>query len=193
MSQFFIGGGTGGGGPLPPDVPTNFVTDLVDLTIPAAPTGLGSVVAQAHILRVFGGAGIITYETGNPGDLFITFIRAKGTTVGATTLTATFNTISDPNATFTFQVLVAGFSTAGDGVGAYGSIVCKNVAGTASIVGQNNDGIDLIIKNDTTLNGVNVTVTVSGALIQINCIGIVGKTIDWEISFPGIAAAPTPF
>jgi hypothetical protein len=38
-----------------------------------------------------------------------------------------------------------------------------------------------------------VTVTVSGALIKINCIGIVGKTIDWEISFPGIAAAPTPF
>ncbi|MGA8762155.1 MAG: hypothetical protein WB562_04620 [Candidatus Sulfotelmatobacter sp.] len=192
MSQFFVAS-SGGGGILPPDVPLNFITDLVDLTIPTAPTGLGSVVPQANTLRVFGGAGIITYETGHAGDLFITFIRVKGTTIGATTLTATFNTAGNDNATFTFQVLVAGFGDDGSGVGSYGSLVCKNVAGIASIVGQNSDNIDLIIKNDTSLNGVNVTVTTSGALVQINCIGIVGRTIDWEISFPGIAAAPTPF
>jgi hypothetical protein len=190
MSQIIVPS-TGGGGTIPPSVPESFATDFVDLTIPAVPAAEGSVVPQNHILRVTGSAGIATYETGNPGDLLITFLRSKGITSDGTsqTFTTLFNTASDMNQTLTFQIIISGFSDNGFGVGCYGSIVCKNVGGVLSIIGT----IDLIIQYDSGLNGVNVTVAAVGSNLEINCIGISPRTINWEVVFPGISGAPSLF
>lgn len=182
---------TGGGGSLPPTVPTSFTTDFVDLTIPAVPAAEGAVAPQDNTLRVTGSAGIATYETGNPGDLLITFLRSKGVTSDETsqTFTTLFSTASDANQTLTFQIIISGYSDNGLGVGCYGSVVCKNVAGVASIIGT----IDLILQYDPALAGVNVTVASAGANLEINCIGISPRTIQWEVVFPGISGAPSLF
>jgi len=181
MSQFFTGTTAGS---LPPSVAESYTTDFVDLTIPAAPIAGGTVVPQAHILRVAGGNGIATYQTSNPGDLFISFQQAKGVTVGSQTFQTSFPVPS--NTTLTFQVIIAAFADNSDGAGCYGSIICKNVAGTASII----SAIDLLLAFDSTLNGINVTASTSGANMQINCLGIAGRTINWTVSFPGICQAP---
>lgn len=193
MSQAGQVNNSGGGGVIPPSVPESFATDLVDLTIPAVPAAEGTVVAQNHILRVTGSGGIVTYETGNPGDLLISFLRSKGITSGSPgpsqTFTTLFNTVSDTNQTLTFQIIISGFSDNNLGVGCYGSVVCKNVGGVVSIIGT----IDLILQYDPGLSGVDVTVAAVGSNLEINCIGISPRTIDWEVVFPGISGAPSLF
>ncbi len=182
MSQFFkdITAGT-----LPPTVPTSFTTDVQDLTIPALPAATGTVAPVANVLRVGGQDGIQTYQTGNAGDLLIAFVSRGGQTIGATTVSLIVPV--NLNSTETYQVLVAGLADNNDGIGAFGSFVVKNIAGTASIVGGGT--VSLVVHKDASLITGNVTVTVVGSNVSINVLGVAGRTIDWFINLPGIAVA----
>ena len=173
-------------GPVPPSVATSYATDLEDLTVPAAPAAGGSVVSVTNILRVAGDNGIKTVETSNPGDLQIRFIRGETTTSDGAGQTQTV--ISQQilnNATMTIQIIVAGFSADNLGIGAYGTASVKNVAGTLSLL----DPLDLIVNKDAALGAANVTVTTSGTSLQVNVVGVAGKTIKWTACLPGIVAS----
>lgn len=171
-------------GSIPSDVLTEFKTDLNDPTVPAASTALGTVVPQSHVVRIAGDNGIKTVETSEPGDLQLRFIRGSNQTVGATTETLiTQPTLTDSTATF--QIIVAGFSTDDLAVGAYGTAVIKNVAGTVSVVNT----VDLIVNKDTGLDAANITVTISGTDILINAVGVTAKTIDWTACLPGFVVS----
>lgn len=173
-------------GPVPPAVATSYTTDLEDLTVGAAPAAQGTVVAQSNILRVAGDNGIKTVETSEPGDLQIRFIRGSAVTsdgAGQTQTAIMQEILSD--ATMTIQIIVAGFSADNLGVGAYGTAVVKNVAGTLSLIGA----VDLIVNKDAALTTANVTVTTSGTDLLVNVVGVAGKTITWTACLPGIVTS----
>lgn len=181
MSQIYKDRSTG---PVPPAVPTSFATDLEDLTVGAAAAAQGSVVPQSNILRIAGDNGIKTVETSIPGDLQLRFIRGSATTNGAVTQTAITQPILT-NSTMTIQIIVAGFSSDNLGVGAYGTAVVKNVAGTLSVVNT----VDLIVNTDAGLEAANVTVTTSGSNLLVNVVGVAAKTITWTACLPGIVTS----
>ncbi len=178
MSQFYQT--TPGGAPM---VPINFEIDVNDPTIPAAPASAGTVNAVANNLRVAGGNGIQTFKTSTAGDLVIGFIEGSGTTVGA--VTASVQLQIPLNAVETYQVLVAGIADNNAGIGAYGSVVAKNIAATASIVGT----ATLSVHKDASLNNGNITLGVSGDNLVVTVKGVAGRTINWVVVFPGIAGA----
>lgn len=176
-------------GPIPPVIATSYATDLEDLTVGPAPAALGSVVPQSNILRIAGDNGIKSVETSNPGDLQIRFIRGSETTSDGDGQTQTVITQAIlNNATMTIQIIVAGYSTDNLGIGAYGTAVVKNVAGTASLINT----VDLIVNKDAgvgELGSANVTVTTLGANLLINVVGVAGKTITWTACLPGIVTS----
>lgn len=169
---------------VPPEVPTEFDTDLQDLTVGAAPTAEGSVIPQSHKIRIAGDNGIKSVETSNAGDLQLRFIRGSTTTTGAVTETAITQPILT-NATLTIQIIVAGYSTDNLGIGAYGTAVVKNVGGTLSLINT----VDLIVNADTGLTAANITVTTSGTNLLVNVVGVSGKTIAWTVCLPGIVTS----
>lgn len=171
-------------GPVPPSVPTSFSTDLEDLTVGASALAQGSVVPQSNVLRIAGDNGIKSVETSIPGDLQLRFIRGSTTTNGAVTQTAITQPILS-NATMTIQIIVAGYSVDNLGVGAYGTAVVKNVAGTLSLINT----VDLIINKDSGLDSANVTITTSGTNLLLNVVGVAGKTITWTACLPGIVTS----
>lgn len=177
-------------GPVPPSVATSYTTDINDTTITTVPVAGGTAVPVANILRVSGDNGITTVATPNadiPNNVTIRFIRGDTQTVGAQTK----NVISQPtltNSVLTIQIIVAGFSTDNLGIGAYGTAVVKNIAGTASLLNT----VDLIVNKDAgagELGAANITVTVSGANLLVNVVGVAGKTIDWGACLPGIVVS----
>lgn len=173
-------------GPVPPDVPTEFDTDLQDLTVGAAPAAGGTVIPQANILRVAGDNGIKSVETSNPGDLQIRFIRGSTITsdgAGQTQIAITQAILN--NATMTIQIIVAGFSNDNLGIGAYGTAAVKNVGGTLTLL----DPIDLLVNKDVGLDTANVTVTTSGTDLHVNVVGVAGKTITWTACLPGVVTS----
>jgi hypothetical protein len=167
---------------IPSNVPINFNVDLNEPFTPALPASAGTVNAVSNNLRIGGTNGIQTITNGNPGDLIIGFVEASGTTVGSATaslsLTIPINTVE------TYQIIVAGIADNNDGVGAYGSAVAKNIAGTASIIGN----ADLIINRDASLAGTNVVVSAAGNQFLVYVFGVVGRTIKWNIALPGIVS-----
>lgn len=170
-----------------PSVPTSFATDIEDLTVGAAAAAGGSVVPQSNILRVAGDNGITSVETSIPGDLQLRFIRGEATTsdgLGQTQIAITQAILV--NSTMTIQIIVAGYSTDNFGIGAYGTAVVKNVAGTLSIINT----VDLIVNKDSPdLDSANVTVTTVGTNLLVNVIGVAGKTIKWTACLPGIVVS----
>lgn len=167
---------------------SNFSTDLTDPDILSAniPAPSGVLVEPlAGVVRIAGDNGIKAVSSVNaPGAVTLRFVRGTVETIGAVAVNCITQTIPT-NTTLTMQIVVAGFSTAGDGIGAYGSAVVKNVAGVCSLVGTR----DLIVNKDIGLNAANITVTVVGTNFLVNVLGVAGKTIGWTTCLPGIAVS----
>ena len=167
---------------VPPDVPINFNLDINEPTTGPLPASSGTATSVANNIRVGGSNGIQTIQTGTAGEILIGFVETSGTTVGATTaslsITVPLNTVE------TYQIIVSGLADNNDGVGAYGTAVAKNIAGTASIVGT----ADLIVNRDASLGGTNVTTGVSGDQFLVTVLGAAGRTINWNIALPGIVS-----
>jgi hypothetical protein len=167
-------------GNIPVQIPINFNVDLNEPFTPALLAASGTVNAVTNNIRIGGTNGIQTIQNGTLGDLIIGFVEASGTTVGATT--ASLSITVPLNSVETYQIIVSGLADNNDGVGAYGTAVCKNIAGVASIVGT----ADLIVNRDASLAGTNVTTGVSGNQFLVTVLGVAGRTINWNIALPGI-------
>ena len=170
--------------PLPPDVPLSFGTDFDSMGAPP-----GTVVATNNKIYVLGNNGIVTYaQTTDATDDTVQVAFAGGTATtsdgaGQTQTIITFSTIA--NTSFVIQVLlVARDTVTDDAFGGRLVIVCKNVAGTVSISGE----LENISTGDASLlspSACSFSAAPSGSLININVIGITGKTIDWAAITPG--------
>jgi len=164
-------------GPVPPSVPTSFVTQD-GTAVPAANilivNGIDSTENNDNGIITKG--GVVGTGTANEVDVVITN-RIQGTTstVGATTsaiITFTPTVIG----TYAIECRVSAYNTT-SALGAGYSIF-----GTARFDGVNSNLCgtpDKIINEEGAMSSSNCTMTVSGANILINGVGYLGQSIDW--------------
>lgn len=159
-------------GPVPPSVPTSFVTDS------------GTAVPAANILNVItndttanNANGIQDTGSGNTVTIFLTNrFHGSGTTVGATTADLVTFALGATPATYIFEITTAAFNPstpAGAGYKTYATIRTTGVAGTLI------DDQDSIINEDAALVTSDDNVIVSGNNAIFRVTGVVGLTIDW--------------
>jgi hypothetical protein len=162
-------------GPVPPAVPTSFVTDD------------GTAIPAANILNVNGvdstennANGILTRANPDLSDNLEVVItnRLQGT---VTTADAT------PTPIITFTPTVIGTYTIETRIGAYNTTdtlgAGYSLFGTARYDGVNSNlcgTADRIVNEEAGMETASVTFTVSGANILINAVGIAAKTINWS-------------
>lgn len=166
------------GGPIPPVIPTSFVTQN------------GTAVPAANILIVNGfdstenndngiiaKGGVVGTGTANEVDLVITNrITGTVTTVGAVTsaiITFPLTVIG----TYAIECRVAGFNTTaslGAGYSVFGTVRFDGV--NANLVGTP----DKITNEEGAMSAANVTMTISGANVLVNAVGYAAQTINWS-------------
>lgn len=157
-------------GSLPPDVPTSFVTDD------------GIAVPAAHVLNVFGevDSGITTSGSGN--TITINFaesgVSGTGTTIGATTADLITIDLGSINGTFTFDVKIAAYCSAGtDANKGNGYTITGAVRTTSSSATLLPDPA---IDDFEEITDASVDLVVSGNNGIIRVTGVVGDTIKWK-------------
>ncbi len=172
MSQIFKSGVSG---PVPPSVPTSFVTDVNSPAVPAL-----------NILDVFGNDittnnvnGIQT--DGSSGSNILTIqltnrLQGSVTTVGLVTtpiITFTPTVIG----TYSIECRVAAYNTTSLLGSAYSIFFGARFDG----VNSNLCGVaDIIVNEEGAMSSAKTTVTVSGSNILINAIGYALQTINWS-------------
>lgn len=154
-------------GPVPPSVPTSFVTDN------------GTAIPAANILNVNGSNGVVTSANPNGSNNLVISLQnsttGQATTVGATTADLTTVDLVTPG-TYTFEARIAGYSIAGgNGVGMSRIATFLSDGVTATIIddsdGFNHTSVSLI---DTDANFV-----ASGRNVILRVLGEAGFTINW--------------
>lgn len=165
-------------GPVPPTVPTSFVTDS------------GTAVPAANILLVYGNdsiennangiitkGGVVGTGTANELDIIITN-RIQGTTstIGAVT-----------SAMITYPLTVIGTYAIECRVGAYNTTSSigagYSIFGTARYDGVNANLVgtpDKITNEEGAMSAANVTMTIAGSNVLINGVGYAANTINWS-------------
>ena len=173
MSQAGIA--TSSSGPLPPEVPLQFTTEINGPAIPAA-----------NNLNVFGSTFEDNYQNGivTSGSTDTLIIGLTNRIVGTVTTTGavtspiiTYNTYVGGPGTYAIECRIAAFnttSTLGAGYSLFGTVRYDGV--NANLVGTP----DKIINEEGAMVSANVTMTVSGANTLINGLGYVGQTINWS-------------
>lgn len=164
-------------GPVPPAVPTSFVTDVNSPSVPIA-----------NIENVFGGFvstddsdGIQT--DGSSGSNTITIqltnrLRGTGTTVGATTADLVTFALGATPGTYIIDANFVGFeptTPAGAGYSLFGTV--RTDGATASLVGTP----DIIKNEDVALLPGDVALVVSGNNAILRVTGTVGLTVRWVV------------
>lgn len=166
-------------GPPPPIVATSYVTDD------------GTAIPAANILNVNGvdsiennANGIFTRANPNLSNnlevILSNRIRVTATTVGATTQTVTLMTPTAATAV-EFQVSVIGYDSANNEAcgGGMEGIARRSGGGTTAIVGTN----DTLDEADAGLIAVDWDVVTDGTLLQMQFVGVAGRTIAWSAVF----------
>lgn len=162
-------------GPVPPTVPTSFVTDVNSPAIPAA-----------NVLNEIGGSTSINNNNGiqtdgSSGGNTLTVQLTNRITGAVTTTDATptalvsFSLGATP-AVFTFDVQIACFNVTdvnGDGYFISGST--RTDGATATLCGNPDK-----IENEEVMDTANADMIVSGNNMVIQAIGIAGKTHRWR-------------
>ena len=164
-------------GPVPPAVPTSFVTDD------------GTAIPALNILNVLGvdstennDNGILTRSNPNLSNnldvVLSNRITGTVTTIDATpTIISTFPLGATPGV-YTFDVQIAGYDvtdTAGIGYFIEGSIRTTGAAGT--VIGTP----DKIINEEAATVTCDANLSVSGNNAIVTVTGIVGKVINWKV------------
>lgn len=171
------------GGPLPPQIPTNFITDY-----DAAFGSPGSSVPAANIENVFGSFSAINNDNGiatraNPDGGNNLFVLLTNRVVGNQTSTngSTIDLITVDlgvvAAVYRFQVEIVGRdTTSGDGAGytIFGTVKTNGIA--ATIVETPYADVD----EDASLLDSVVSLVASGNNGILRITGIVGKTIAYK-------------
>ncbi len=162
-------------GPVPPTVPTSFVTDVNSPAVPAA-----------NILNEIGGSvstnnnnGIQTDGSSGSNTLTIQLtnrITGSVTTTDATPTTIASFSLGATPAVFTFDIQIASFNITdvnGDGYFISGS--ARTDGATATLCGNPDK-----IENEEVVDTANANMVVSGNNVIIQAVGIAGKTHHWR-------------
>lgn len=165
------------GGPIPPNIPTSFVTDVNPSSIPIA-----------NIENIIGGTTTVNnvkgiQTDGSSGSNTITIqltnrIQGSGNTVGATTTTiATMNLGATPG-NYAWEFYISGYEpTAPSGTG-YNIQSCVRTTGAAATLVSTSDETYV---EDPALGASDAQITVSGNNVNVTVIGIAGLTIHWNV------------
>lgn len=176
MSQFYQGVTSGS---LPPSVPTSFVTDS-GTVIPAG--NVVNINAGTSTSNNPNGLSVIANPTGSNNEVVQLTNRAVGsvTTVGAVSSPVITLPLGATPGTYTFDIVIAGFATAGPGspLGAGFTIVgAVRTTGAAAVVipTQSLDHFE-----EGALSASSSVIAVSGNNVLVNVTGVSGFTIDWQ-------------
>ncbi len=159
-------------GPVPPTVPTSFVTDV------------GTAVPAANILNVVtpggGTQGIITSGSGNTITITLneTTLTGTVTTVGAVTGDVITFALGAVPGVYTFDCKIAGFATAGGPLGAGYTIVGSVRTTGAAAVLIPSQAVDAF--EEGALVAGSGTLVVSGNNAIFRVLGTAGTTINWK-------------
>lgn len=167
-------------GPVPPTVPTSFVTDN------------GTAVPAANILIVHGTdsstnvqagiqarGGVIGTGTSNEVDVVITNrVRGLVTTTNATPTTLTTFALGATPGVYNFDIQIVGYDlTDVEGIGYFISGSVRTTGAAASLVGTPDKIINEVI-GVTTAADATLIVSGNNAIVQVT--GIASKTINWN-------------
>ncbi len=164
-------------GPVPPAVPTSFVTDINSPSTPIANVEniVGGFVSTdaANGIQTDGSSGsnTITIELTNR-------LRGTGTTVGAVTADLVTFPLGATPGTYVIDSNFCGFNAstpAGAGYSIFGSV--RTTGAAASIVGIP----DKINNEDPSMVACNADLVVSGNNAILRVTGTAGLTIDWVV------------
>jgi hypothetical protein len=162
-------------GPVPPTVPTSFVTDN------------GTAIPAANILNVNGGSGIVTSANPNLSNNLLISIQNSSTDTTVTSdilgQTRTLTTIVATNpGSYLVEARISAFEPATQLSAGFSLFALINSTGGVATVETDTDKIAHVmsgLKPPVTATEVDVNVLGSGGNIIIQVVGIVGKTIDW--------------
>lgn len=168
-------------GPVPPTVPTSFVTDVNSPAIPIANVlnvlGNDTTVNNGNGIRTDGSSGsnTLTVQLTNRTSVSSTTSDGAGQTQTVTIFTPT------ASSGITFTVSVIGYDSANNEVcgGELIGIARSSGVGTVVVVGTN----DTFDECDAGLIAVDWDIITNGTLIQIQFIGVAGRTINWNAVF----------
>lgn len=176
------------GGPIPPNIPTQFNTQDGN-AVPAANilivNAFDSIENNANGIVTKGGvAGGDPPGTGatNEVDVYLTNrISVTATTSDGAGQTQTVTLVTPPNATaIEFSASFIGYDSANDeAAGGSQEGIGRKSAGTAVVVGTN-DSLD---ESDAGLVAVDWDIIASGADFVARFVGIAGRTIVWRCTF----------
>lgn len=163
-------------GPLPPGVPTTFVTDVNSPSVPVA-----------NIENVFGGTsssnntnGIQTDGSSGGNTLTVQLtnrVSAAVTTANAAVTPIITFALGATPASYIFDISVVALDVTdslGAGYSLFGTIRTNGIA--ATVVGTP----DKIVNEEGAMSAAQVDLTASGNNAVVNVTGLAGKTIDWN-------------
>lgn len=154
-------------GPVPPAVPTSFVTDD------------GTAIPSLNVLNVLGGSGIETYADPNLSNNLFIKVQNSVTDTGQTVnnQTITLSTIDCSVAgTYFFTSQIAAYDVAG--VEAAGGSLYTTVRSTGGVLTVIDD-TDAIAHRTAGLPDINYQISVSGTNAILQVTGQNGFTLDW--------------
>lgn len=174
-------------GPVPPSVPTSFVTQN-GTAVPAANVlivdGFDSIENNDNGVITKG--GVVGTGTANELDVIITNrIVITNTTTNLQTVTTTLFTPTNATA-YTYKAFIVGYDTVG-GFCAGGSIegLMRKAAGVITIVGDSDtlDESDAALEPPINATSVDWNIIASGGDLVVQFIGVAGATINWKCLF----------
>jgi len=168
-------------GPVPPDVPTTFVTDVNSPAIPAANIlnvlGSDTTVNNANGIRTDGSSGsnTLTVQLTNRTRVIATTSDGAGQTQTVTIFTPAVST------GITFVVSITGYDSANNEVtgGELVGIARRSGGGVTVVVGTN----DTFSESDAGLVTTDWNIVTDGTLIQVQFVGVAGRSIAWSAVF----------
>lgn len=163
-------------GPVPPEVPTSFVTDVNSPAVPAA-----------NVLNVIGGDtsandddGLRTDGSSGGNTLTIQLtnrVQGSGSTVGAVTLDVVTFALGATPGTFTFDCRISGFNSATPASVGYTIVGSTRTTGAAAVL-LSGQAVDSFEEAATAAASGALVVSGNNAIFRVT--GVAGLTINWN-------------
>lgn len=166
------------GGPLPPEIPTQFTADDGTIGVPVANNfNLFSNDTTANNVN-----GIrtttVTNGSANHFTQLTNRLQGSGTTIGAATTPIVTIALGATPGNYAWEFYVTGYESTGPSGTAYNIMSCVRTTGAAAtLVGTS----DETYVEDAALGTSDIQVVVSGNNMTVNAIGIGGLTINWNV------------